>query len=935
MTRQLPAGEVTLMFTDIEGSTRLLRDLGDGYADALAEHRRIVRDVVGAHDGFEVDTQGDAFLIAFARASEAVRAAEDVQRALAGGPIGVRMGLHTGEPQPTEEGYVGVDVHRASRIAAAGHAGQVLLSQATRSLVEAPARDLGSHRLKDLSAPEHIFQLQIEGLPSDFPPLRTLEVSSELPIARTSFIGRERDVAELGAVLTEQRCVTVTGTGGAGKTRLATEVARVVRGRYDHGATFVGLAPVLDPTLVPAHVATALGDVGSHADDVTAALAAFLRDRRLLLVLDNCEHVVQAVAELVEALMTGCPDLAVLATSREPIGTAGEVVFTIRPLEIPELESGSEEQDGSESVRLYTDRVRSFDRTFEVDDSNRAAVVSICRTLDGIPLAIELAAARTRAMAPADIADRMDDRFALLSSDSRTGPARHQTLRTTIEWSYDLCPEDARTILRRLSVFTGGWRLEAAEAVVAGGPIERERVAGLLAVLVDRSLVERTVTAGDSRYRLLETIRQFAHGALVETGEAEAVSRRHCEWFAGLAEEAEPQLKGADQMAWLRRLDLEHDNFRAAIGWSLGTDDATGAFKLVGALGWFWFMRGHWHEAWRWVERCLDYDGEVASTLRAKVIYATGSIEIIRGKLEPVTRQLRTALDACRRAGDRLGEAWTLHYLGHSAGWTDGMDAIDLMRQGLEIFEALDEPWAVGWSWRYIGQQLAGDENLELQKRALDRFRELGDRWCAAYSLYLIGATYLADERYAEAVEAEQEALDIATELGDVIWRAHALGRLGLAAHYQGDPRRAERLLGEGMELHRRIGDENCTAVLSGYLGLVRISEARWDEAVATLAESLRLWRKLDNGPAIAAYLGRFAAALAGRGEARDAAVIYGATLSPDTPQALIEAPWFVAERGALEERLRLELGSDYESLVADGMSLGLDEACEKGLALA
>jgi tetratricopeptide (TPR) repeat protein len=489
--------------------------------------------------------------------------------------------------------------------------------------------------------------------------------------------------------------------------------------------------------------------------------------------------------------------------------------------------------------------------------------------------------------------------------------------------------------LRRLAVFAGGWQLEAAEAVVADDAVEEAKVATLLAGLVDRSLVERVVTAGSSRYRLLETIRQFALDALVKSGEARALSQRHCSWFADLAEEAEPRLKGADQGQWLRRLDMEHDNFRAAIGWSLGTDDGTGAFRLIGALGWYWFMRGHWHEAWRWVDRSVEYVGGIDPSLRAKVIYATGSIEIIRGKLEPETSYLTTALDICRRAGDRLGEAWTLHNLGHSAGWAGGADAADLMQQALDIFEALDEPWAVAWSWRYLGQQASGERGLELEQRALDRFLELGDRWSAAFSLYLIGSSYLGAEMYDEAVNAEKEALEIASELGDVIWSAHAIGRLGIAAFYLGDAREAARLIREGIELHRRIGDENCTAALLGYLGLVHGSEDRWGEAVSTSAESLRLWRRLGNQPAIAAYLGRLAAALAGYGDTRNAAVLFGATISPDAPGLYLEESPYAAERKALEERLKLQLGSDYDVLLTQGVSLGLDAACERGLALA
>ncbi|MFV1971268.1 MAG: BTAD domain-containing putative transcriptional regulator, partial [Acidimicrobiia bacterium] len=421
-----------------------------------------------------------------------------------------------------------------------------------------------------------------------------------VPEVRTSFIGREDEMADLLSLLESNRCVTVTGTGGSGKTRLTLEAVHDVLDDYEDGVLFVELAALSDPKLVPEHLATALGDVGSHAEDVTAALTEFLASKNMLLVVDNCEHLAQAVARLVDALLAGCPRLSILATSREPLGTAGEVMFHTPPLELPDPDVPAAEQDSAEAVRLFVDRVRAFERGFCVDEANREAVVSICRTLDGIPLALELAAARTRAMAPSEIAARMEDRFAILTDGLRTAPARQQTLKATIDWSYDLCSEACQTTLRRLSVFSGGWSLDAAEAVVSDGAIERSEVAGLLARLVDRSLVERSSLADESRYRLLETIRQYAFDALVATGEAPAVSGRHCDWYIGLAERAEPELKGRNQVEWWQRLEREHDNLRSAIAWSLGTTEPSCAFRLVAALGWFWFQRGYWSEAWRW-----------------------------------------------------------------------------------------------------------------------------------------------------------------------------------------------------------------------------------------------------------------------------------------------------------------------------------------------
>jgi len=756
-----------------------------------------------------------------------------------------------------------------------------------------------------------------------------------VPEVRTSFIGREDEMADLLSLLEDHRGITVTGTGGSGKTRLAIEAVRNISGDYEDGVLFVELASVSDPELVPEHLATALGDVGSHAEDVTATLTEFLAPRNMLLIIDNCEHLARAAAQLVETLLAGCHRLSILATSRESLGTTAEVVFHTPPLNIPDTEASAREQDAAEAMRLYVDRVRAFDRGFTVGSENRDAVVAICRTLDGIPLALELAAARTRAMAPAEIAARMEDRFAILADGPRTAPARQQTLKATIDWSYDLCSEACQTALRRLSVFSGDWSLDAAESVVSDRPIDRSEVAGLLARLVDRCLVERSTVAGESRYRLLETIRQYAFDALVATGEAPTVAGRHCDWYVALAERAEPELRGSDQVEWWQRLEQEHDDLRSAISWSLGTANPSRALRLVAALGWFWFQRGYWSEAWRWTGRCLENASEVDPLLRARVIYATGSIEIIRGNLDPVEPLLVEALEACRTARDQRGEAWSLHYQGHSLGWVGAPEAVPLMEQGLEIFEHLGDRWAEAWSWRYIGQVFDltdVDTSIEFQKRALDRFFELGDRWNAAFSLYLIGTTYLASERLDEAEAAERRALEIATELGDAIWRIHATGRLGMIAYYRADES-ANQMLKDAVELHRRIGDENCTAILLGFQGLLACRHKSWVEAEARLAESLELWCRLAAHTAMVGYLGWFAAAVTGGGSPDEGAILFGASESSDFADLLNDSGLYGKERATLKARLRSELGdAEFKRLMAEGASLGMAEAVDRAI---
>lgn len=757
---------------------------------------------------------------------------------------------------------------------------------------------------------------------------------SNLPTSRTSFIGREREVGDLVSLLGQERCVTITGTGGSGKTRLSTEAAHAVIADFGDGAVFVSLATISDPALVPAQVATALGDVGSHTDDQVAAIAEFLRPLHLLVVLDNCEHLVRAAAELVDAILESGPSITMLSTSREPLGAVGEAVFRIPPLGLPDPGAPLEEQEQAEAVRLYVDRVRSHDRSFLLDDANRAEVAAICRTLDGIPLAIELAAARTRAMTPGEILARMDDRFSVLVDGVRTAPPHQRTLQATIDWSYRLCPEAAQTVLRRLSVFAGGWSLSAAEAVVADDDLPSPGIASLLAALVDRSLVERTPADDGSRYHLLETIRQYAFDALVVSGEAPAVRARHRDWCLELAGNATAHLRGPDQVACWQRLEREHDNLRAAIGWSLESRSPDGALRLVAALGWFWFVRGYWPEAWRWAQRCLERD-DVDPVLWAGVVHETASIEVIRGNLTPVTPLLDKALEICRTAGDVHGEAWTLHYQGHALGWTDSPDAIPLMERGRELFETLGDPWAVAWSWRYLGQVSEDtDTQIAQQQDALDRFFALGDRWNAAFSLYLLGTSFLSLGRDAEAAVAEQQALDIANELGDVIWAAHAIGRLGIAAYRQGDLVEATRLLDEGIAMHRRIGDENCVAILLGNLALVRRDAGGLLEAHRALVDALALWRKLDNRAAMTGYVNRLALVLV-ESDAEEATILHGAVEAADEREWALATNPFANERADLTAAVALQVDPDDRTrLMEQGADLGLDGAVERAIAV-
>src|SRR5919198_3449027 len=642
--RYLPTGTVTLLSTDIEGSTRLLRALGERYAEALADHRRLLRAAFAEHGGCEVDTQGDAFFYAFERAHDAVAAAVAAQRALAahawpdGIPLRVRIGIHTGEPSTTGEGYVGIDVHRVARVMSAGHGGQVLLTQATRNLLpeELPesvgVRDLGKHRLKDLSEPQRLYQLLIPGLENEFAALSTLEARpTNLPIQPTPLIGREEEVTEVTTRLREEsiRLLTLTGAGGTGKTRLALQVAAEVVADFKDGVFFIDLAAIVDPDLLLATVAHTLSVRERRGESLAETLTDYLRTKRVLLVLDNFEQLASA-APAVSRLLAESPRVKALVTSRAPLCLAGEHEFSVPPLTIPNLRKADPLSllAESEAVQLFVARARAVKPEFDLTSENAPVVAEICARLDGLPLAIELGAARLRLLSPAALLARLANRLPVLSRGKRDAPARQRTLRDTIEWSYRLLDEREQRLFARLAVFAGGATIEAAEAVCARDREHAGAVFDGIASLVEKSLLR---PARESRVRVLETVREYALEKLREGGEEEFLRERHARYFLALAEEAEPQILGADQVAWLERLERERDNFRAALSWSLDRPDSELALRLIGSLRRAWVARGYLSETRQWLEAALEHRAAVRMSVEAKGRYGLGRVALVQG----------------------------------------------------------------------------------------------------------------------------------------------------------------------------------------------------------------------------------------------------------------------------------------------------------------
>jgi predicted ATPase/class 3 adenylate cyclase len=650
---ELPTGTVTLLFTDIEGSTRLLQRVGDAYADLLEEHRRLLDESFRRHGGIVVDSEGDAFFVAFGSAKDAVAAAADAQRALAShdwhdeNEIRVRMGLHTGEPRVVQGRYVGLDVHHAARVMAAGHGGQVLVSEATRALLDdgTRLRDLGEHRLKDLSRPQRLYQLELDRLPGEFPPLKTLDNRpTNLPVQPNELIGRERELDEAAALLRNGlRVLTLTGTGGTGKTRLALQLAAEVVEVFPNGVFFVSLAPVRDWELVAPTIARTLSLREQPGETVLETLDDYLADKELLLVLDNFEQVL-AAAPAMAGLTAAAPGLKLLVTSRTPLRLSGERTYPVPPLEL------------TESVRLFAERAHAAALEFAVTDENADAVAEICRRLDGLPLAIELAAPRIRSLPPPALLRRLDQRLKLLTGGAQDLDERQRTLRATIEWSYELLPEGERELFAQLGVFVGGSRLDAAEALCDS--IAIDLLDGLHS-LVEKSLLRQRADAdGEPRYWMLETIREYALELVENAGTPADARRRHAEWFLALAEQADVESRTGDQAAWFDLLDADNANLRAAIDWAEETRDDELLLRLATALWGFWATRGHIAEGTTVLEHAL----ERAQVRPARALLGLCTLRMLRGQGEGLAGDVAEALRACEELGDdySLAQAWNL-----------------------------------------------------------------------------------------------------------------------------------------------------------------------------------------------------------------------------------------------------------------------------------
>jgi predicted ATPase/class 3 adenylate cyclase len=867
----LPSGTVTFLFTDIEGSTRLMQEVGERYVEAQVAHHEILRAAFTRSGGRELRTEGDSFFCVFESALDACDAAAEVQKEFVkhtwpeGVVLRVRVGLHTGEAPLIGNEYIGLDVHHAARVAGAAHGGQVLLSETTRALVESSLpeglslRDLGTHRLKDLARPERLYQLVIAGVPDRFPALRTLDSTpNNLPTQLTSFVGREADVAEAGRLLRSTRLLTLTGPGGIGKTRLSLQLAADLVQSFPDGVYFVPLSAVRDPDLIPSVLAQVLAVQVTGNRFPVDAVAEFLRDKKLLLVMDNFEQLLPEGAPVVSALLNAGTGLKLVVSSRAALRVYGEQELPVQPLHMPDVHAlpSLALLSQYEAVKLFIERAMSVKPEFKVTNENAPAIAGICERVDGLPLAIELAAARVKLFSPQALLTRLETSLNVLGTGARDRPGRQQTLAGAIAWSYDMLDEPAQTLFRRFSVFARGGSLTQAEAVCRATADLGIDVLSGLDELAEQSLLRRLPDFDEPRLLMLQVIREYAGDRLQESGEVQATRDRHAAAFEALAEAAAPRLFGPERKQWLDRLELDHDNFRAAFDWTVSQGDSQRALALAAAFWRFWQMRGHLREGRARIETILAMPAaDPRADVRARALEAAGGVAYWQGDMAAAQVYYDECLELVRPRGDKARIASALYNASFPriVFRSDIPGGIGLVEEALPLFrEAHDDAgvarclWALGNALYFMGRLREAAPALD---EAIPLFQKLDDRFSLGWALHTRSLVAMREADLVTGRRLIREALTIFTEAGDLSGMALVVDDAASVALLAGKTTTALRLAGA------RVASEAATG--AGLGSVAGLEESRdWQSFVSNeeqrLAWTAGLAMSLDQAAALA-----------------------------------------------------------------------------------
>ena len=861
-----PSGIVTFLFTDIEGSTKLAQKYAGKMHNILLDHENIFRKIISENNGYTFKSIGDAFCCAFEDSADAVIAACQIQMMLNNGKtndtdLKVRIGIHSGEAEWIGRDYSGyLTLARSNRVMSAAYGGQIILSKdvytsaKSKTPSEISYRDLGQRRLKDLIHPVHLYQVLSEGLKEDFPPLKTLDLRpNNLPVQLTSFIGRENEINEIKSLISETHLLTLTGAGGSGKTRLALQAGAELLSDFANGVFLAELASLSDPLTINTEIASVLEINPDGKKDINSVLIDYLKEKELMIILDNCEHLVKECAELTDILLKSCPKLKILASSREPLHSIGELIYKVPVLSLPDVNSELDFESITrfESVRLFTERANAVNVKFKITADNFRIIGQLCHELDGIPLAIELAAARVKILPVDKILERLKNRFNLLTGGKRTSLPRQQTLKAMIDWSYDLLSEKEKILFLRLSVFNGGCTLEAAEKICQDNNLEESEILDLISNLTDKSLLKVYESEYNIRYTMLETIRQYGSYKSAESENSSALKAKYCEYYYKFTENSEEKLRGSGQREWLIRIKDDYENIRECIRASL-ENDSTLAMKFCSALGKFWEVQSYFSEGLEYIDRAMKNLNSEDPELTGKGLYWKGFFLIQKGKYKDSGIFLEKCVELFSEVKSKDWEARSLLALGVMNLYISDYEKLNFYyEKSLAIAKEIKNEAYIAANLQLLAsalmQQSRYDEAREKFEESLALFRKLNDYVNQAKIIGNIGLLEYWLLNYNKAVSYYEESLSLRKDLNDKQGIAIALNNLGAVYYMQGYHDKAQQLLEESLKIARELGDIRISVFPLSTIGLIETEYKRYSESMKLFGEVISISKELND----------------------------------------------------------------------------------------